>query len=78
MVVNIWHDKGVSANDGAENITLEFTPEVKSVTRLSRETGTAGKLAVKDGTLKLRLLGGTGDLFELHDANFPGLDRSPK
>ena len=74
MVTNLRHEKGISAADCAQTITLTFAPGVKIVTRLSRETGVSEQLFVREGILKLRLPGGTGDLFKLGDGEFPGLD----
>lgn len=74
MVTNIWHDEGMTGADCAQTFTLRFDPKVTSLTRLSRETGRPEALVVEGGVLKLRLPGGTGDLFKLGDAPFPGLD----
>jgi hypothetical protein len=73
MVTNLWHEKATSAAACSQTITLKFTPDVKAVTRLSRETGAPEELVVRDGTLQLRLPGGTGDLFKIRDGQFPGL-----
>ncbi|MAE66755.1 MAG: hypothetical protein CMJ18_21005 [Phycisphaeraceae bacterium] len=75
MVVNLWHHHDLSAAQCAQTITLTFTPGVKQVTRLSRETGRAEQLVVRDSTLKITLPGGTGDLFKFGDGPFPGLER---
>ena len=72
MVTNLWHEKDHSAAATAGTIQLKFDPEVTSVARLSRETGVPEQLVVRDGKLRLRLPGGTGELLRLHDASFPG------
>jgi len=74
MVVNLWHDAGKSAVERTLTVTIKFAPEVRTVTRLSRETGTREKLPVQDGTLTLELPGGTGDLLRLGPGSFPGMD----
>ena len=76
MITNVWHEMGMSAAACAQTITLHFSPKVQSVTRLSRETGLPEHLAVEDGTLVLRLPGGTGDLFKIGDGRFPGLSHN--
>lgn len=74
MVTNIWHEKDTSAFDAVQTITLTFAPEVRTIARLSRETGRPETLVVPDGKLVLRLPGGTGDLFKLDDDVFPGVE----
>ena len=74
MVTNLWHGMGMAAADCAQTVTLKFAPGVKTVTRLSRETGVPEELVVPGGTLELRLPGGTGELLKVGDAGFPGLD----
>lgn len=73
MVTNLWHEKQMSAAECAQTVTLSFTPDVKQVTRLARETGEPEMLVVHNGSLRLRLPGGTGDLFKLGSGSFPGL-----
>lgn len=65
MVVNLWHGAGKNALDCAQTITITLDPAVKSLTRLSRETGDIEVLPVQGGKLVLELPGGTGDLFAL-------------
>ncbi len=73
MVVNLWHHHKMSSAQTAQSVSLHFNPKVKSVTRLSRETAMRETLVVRNGVLQLKLSGGTGDLFKLHDEPFPGL-----
>ena len=73
MVTNLWHEKDTSAAECMQTVTLTFAPDVQAVTRLSRETGVSEQLVVREGILKLRLPGGTGDLFKLSDGELPGL-----
>lgn len=74
MVTNLWHGKGASAADRQATITLEFDDSIKTVARLSRETGRAELLQLTDHSLTITLPGGTGDLFGLDGLHFPGLD----
>ena len=74
MVTNLWHAMGRSAADCAQNVTLKFASQVKTVTRLSRETGVPEDLVVRNGRLELQLPGGTGELFKIRGDEFPGLD----
>ncbi len=74
MVTNLWHGMGRSAADCKLNVRLTFAPGVRTVTRLSRETGVPEELVVQGGQLDLSLLGGTGELLKVGDAKFPGLD----
>ena len=74
MVTNLWHGMGRSAADCKLNVRLTFAPSVRTVTRLSRETGVPEELVVQGGQLDLSLLGGTGELLKVGDAKFPGLD----
>jgi len=72
MASNLWHDAGASAIDRVLPVTIKFAPDVKEVHRLNRRTGQVEQLAIDDGTLKITLPGGTGDLFKLNDGRFPG------
>ncbi len=73
MVTNLWHGAGASAFERRMTVTLHVDPGVRIVGRLSRETGAPERLRVTDGRLTLTLPGGTGELLQLGDANFPGL-----
>lgn len=72
MVVNLWHGAGKSASERPQTVSITFEREVKTVTRLSRQTGRPEELSVQNGTLTLDLPGGTGDLFQLGSGSFPG------
>jgi len=73
MVTNISHGKGMSAAECMQSVTLRFSSKVKSVRRFSRETGACEELVVRDGVLRLKLPGGTGDLFRIGGGEFPHL-----
>ena len=75
MLVNLWHSQATSAARDRVRFTIAFDPSVRSIARLSRETGRPEVLAVSGGVLPLTLPGGTGDLFKIGDAEFPGLQR---
>jgi len=79
MLVNLCHGPNMRAQDCKSTVTIEFSPSVKAVARLSRHTGTPELLTVKDGQLQITLLGGTGDLFKIADnLVFPGLGPTPR
>ena len=73
MLTNLRHSRMGSARETTLRFTIHFEPEVKRVCRLSRATGEVDALPVVDGRLRLTLPGGTGDLFKVPDAEFPGL-----
>ena len=77
MVVNLAHAMGASAADRKVTLSMEFTSPPGTIARLSRETGQPEVLHVSGNTLELTLPGGTGDLFKIGDAAFPGLDTAP-
>ncbi|MBP85975.1 MAG: hypothetical protein CMJ64_04530 [Planctomycetaceae bacterium] len=70
MVTNLWHEKDMSAASCTQKVTLTFPAEVKRVTRLSRKTGSAEELVVRDGDLQISLPGGTGDLLKIGAGEF--------
>jgi hypothetical protein len=74
MLVNTWCDIGVSARDRQASFTVTLSPEVKVISRLSRETGATELIQVTNSKIKVTLPGGTGDLFKIGDSRFPGLD----
>lgn len=76
MIVNLWHSRHAAAAQRRLNLTIHFDPSVKEIARLSRETGRPELLAVPGSALQLTLPGGTGDLFKLADAQFPGLNQN--
>lgn len=54
----------------ARRVTLSFTPDVRFVHRIRRETGRPERLVCDDAhTLVVTIPGGTGDLFRLPDAS---------
>jgi hypothetical protein len=73
MLVNLWCEPNAGADDCQLKMVLQFEPSVRTVARLSRQTGRPEILAVKDGVLEVTIPGGTGDLFKIGDAAFPGL-----
>ena len=80
MVVNLNHGKGLRARQTSAELTVWFDPSVKTVGRLSRETGEADVLSVNNGRLKISLPGGTGDLFKIlpGDRIFIGTGVTPR
>jgi len=72
MLVNLHHGKGRSAEAASLPITLGVSPDVKSLVKLSRETGRPEIVPVKDGKVQLTLPGGTGELFRIGPGTFPG------
>ena len=77
MLTNLWHAPQASAAQRTMTVSLKLNSAIKTVGRLSRETGRPESLSVDDGELQLTLPGGTGELLRLGDARFPGLDASP-
>ena len=73
MLVNLWCEPGAAVDACTLKMTLKLKPSIKKVARLSRDTGKPEVLAVKDGVLEITLPGGTGDLFKIDDAVFPGI-----
>ena len=65
MLVNLTHGEGLNATQAEQTMTIQFPSTVKSITRLSRETGSVEQLVVDYNQLKITLPGGTGDLFKL-------------
>ena len=74
MVTNLWHGANTPAAERKMTITIKFADHIKSISRLSRETGHPELLQLTDHTLKLCLPGGTGDLFGFNATYFPGLE----
>ena len=75
MITNLWHSMSATADQRELSFTIKFNPSVKQIARLSRKTGTVELLALKNGELNLTLPGGTGDLFKINNADFPGLSK---
>ncbi|MEO2034159.1 MAG: hypothetical protein ABGZ35_18955 [Planctomycetaceae bacterium] len=73
MAVNLWTGPKASAAEHTTSIEIQFEPQVRSLSRLSRETGAVEHLALEDGVLNLSLPGGTGDLLAVGEDDFPGL-----
>ena len=73
MVTNLYRAAGVGADDAHQEVTLTFDPSVKGLHRLHRETGAVEALALDDHRVTITLPAGTGDLFSIDDAVFPGL-----
>jgi len=76
MPVNLRRSRNLSADDTKARLTMTFEPSVSSIWRLSRQTGRVEQVPLDHGTLDLTLPGGTGDLFKIEDAEFPGLGPS--
>ena len=72
MITNLWHGAEASAADRSLTVALKFTPEVRKLYRLDRETGRAVRVDLDDGVLRTTLPGGTGDLYRYTDEPFPG------
>ncbi|HUT73799.1 MAG TPA: hypothetical protein VM221_03055 [Armatimonadota bacterium] len=72
MLVNLWRSPDAPAAERSLTMTAEFAPSVTTVGRLSRATGEPELISVGDGLLKIALPGGTGELFKIGDADFPG------
>lgn len=70
MVVNLWHDEKLNADQTKMMLTLEFDNSVKKIGRLSRMTGKSELLFIDDGRINITLPGGTGDLFKFGDTLF--------
>ena len=77
MVTNLWHDADTKADDRALSVTLRLAPDVKELYRVNRQTGDVEQLPIREGSVQIRLPGGTGDLFKVDDGKFPGLTKSP-
>jgi len=73
MVVNLWSGSGAPADERELTVDITLDPAIQSLARLSRETGAVECMALDNGILRLVLPGGTGDLFQLGDGDFPGL-----
>ncbi len=75
MVTNLYQHAHKSAAEAAVKFRLKFAPEVKTVLRLSRETGKTERLEIKDAEqgLLVTLPGGTGDLFKYDTGPFAGV-----
>ena len=73
MVVNLRQGPNMTAAQAAGSFTVKLDPTVQAVWRLSRQTGRPEKLAVTNGSLRLTLPGGTGDLLKIANGVFPGL-----
>jgi hypothetical protein len=73
MVTNLYRAAGVGVGDSHQEVTLTFDPSVERLHRLDRETGDVVAVALDDHRLTITLPAGTGDLFSINDAAFPGL-----
>jgi len=72
MLTNLWHGKDRSASDCTLVFTIRFSPQVKQLYRLGRISGKAEPVKLDSGVLRVRLPGGTGDLFKYKAGAFPG------
>ena len=73
MIVNLWSGPGTPADERKITVAVKLDPTIQSLARLSRETGAVERIAIDNGTLRLTLPGGTGDLFAVGEGGFPGL-----
>lgn len=73
MVVNLCHGKDRSAQQCTGTLELTLSPSVKSIARLSRDSGVVENVSIRKGTLTLDLPGGTGELFAVGTSRFPGV-----
>ena len=81
MLTNLWHGKGASASERKLTVTLTLDQSVKTLGRLSRESGKPELLMVtqmnpltgSSGKFSISLPGGTGELLRFGDDSFPGL-----
>lgn len=79
MLANLGHGPEERAADRLVTLQLHLDPSLPSLGRLSRDTGEAELLAVRDGVLAVSLPGGTGDLFKLApDTVFAGTGLTPR
>ena len=74
MVVNLAHGLNMSKMDGERTVRLVFRKSVEKIERLNRLTGRVETLETKKAgsvarILKIRLEGGTGDLFKWSNGN---------
>ncbi len=72
MVTNLHRGEGIAAGDARQTGTITVDPAVKRLTRLSRETGAVEELHLQNHRLTVTLPAGTGDLYGINDAAFPG------
>jgi hypothetical protein len=75
MITNVWHGPKASAADRTISVSVEFSGGLRSISRLSRETGQPERLQLTENTLHLTLPGGTGDLFKCGPGPFVGLEK---
>ena len=76
MVTNLWHDAETTADDRTLSVTIRLAPDVRELHRVNRLTGKVEQMAIREGSVQIRLPGGTGDLFKVDDGRFPGLAES--
>ena len=75
MPVNLHRQRGKKAAEMKATVTLKFSDSVKSLGHLSRATGKAELIALKNHTLTVTLAGGTAELYKIGDKDFPGLEK---
>lgn len=73
MITNLWHNMDATAEQRELSFTIKFKSSVKQIARLSRASGSVELPPLENGEITLTLPGGTGDLFKINDAEFPGL-----
>ena len=75
MLTNLYQHAHKSAAETAVRFHITFDPKVRTILRLSRETGKVERLTIDDPAdgLTLTLPGGTGDLFKYDTGPFAGL-----
>ncbi|MCC6681889.1 MAG: hypothetical protein IT445_13400 [Phycisphaeraceae bacterium] len=79
MIVNLKHAANMTAEQGTETFRIRFGEPVTDLYRLNRESGQVEPVTLESDKTGVRgfslsLPGGTGDLFKIGDARFPGLE----
>ena len=75
MLTNLYQHADRTADECALDVKITFAPKVKSILRLSRQTGETERLKIADPErgLTVHLPGGTGDLFKYDRGPFVGI-----
>ena len=73
MPVNFQRERDRGADELTVTVTINLTPSIRQLGKLSRSSGQSELLTIHNQTLAVTLPGGTGDLFKIGDADFPGL-----
>ena len=73
MIVNLKMGPDLDAAAAEAEFDLTFDPKLKSVWCLDRATAKAQEVSLDSGSVRIRLPGGTGELFKFGDGEFAGL-----